>query len=36
MLSGDFNTAINDAVSGLGYENVAESHGAEEVYGPYG
>ena len=24
-----------DAVSGLGYENVAESHGAE-VYGPYG
>jgi hypothetical protein len=24
-----------DAVSGLGYENVAESHGAE-VFGPYG
>ena len=24
-----------DAVSGQGYENVAESHGAE-VYGPYG
>jgi hypothetical protein len=24
-----------DAVSGLSYENVAESHGAE-VYGPYG
>ena len=25
-----------DAVSGEGYENVAESHGAEEVYGAYG
>ena len=26
----------HDAVSGQGYENVAESHGAEEVYGRYG
>ena len=26
----------HDAVSGQGYENVAESHGAEEVYGAYG
>ena len=25
-----------DAVTGQGYENVAESHGAEEVYGAYG
>jgi hypothetical protein len=30
------NTSYQDAASGVGYENVAESHGAEEVYGVYG